>query len=128
MAKAFHRWSTLTAPRAWARTVATRLWLKQQFGSREAPGVEGEVGQDGRLLITATSSELDDLIARHDFLHRIAILPPRQRQILIRSFDGETPAEIADALDMPAETVRSNLRHARKAMQCRVRREGGELQ
>jgi len=40
-------------------------------------------------------------------------LPYEQRRVMALYMEGLSPTEIADSLNKPAETVRSNLRHAR---------------
>ena len=46
-------------------------------------------------------------------------LPPEQRALLVlRHYAGLEPAEIADALGIPAGTVRSRLHHAHRAMRA----------
>ncbi|MFC8202094.1 RNA polymerase sigma factor [Streptomyces sp. NPDC057298] len=56
-------------------------------------------------------------------------LPPCQRQALALTFDGFTPAEIAQILDVPAVQVRGNLARARRAAVTALgKREGGEGQ
>jgi RNA polymerase sigma-70 factor (ECF subfamily) len=43
-------------------------------------------------------------------------LPPRQRQVLAWTYDGATPTEIAEALQISPDAVRANLHKARAAM------------
>ncbi len=59
-------------------------------------------------------------VADRDQLERgFRRLPPEQRAILVlRHYAGFEPAEIADALGIPAGTARSRLHHAHRAMRA----------
>ncbi|WP_302185880.1 RNA polymerase sigma factor [Streptomyces sp. AC602_WCS936] len=48
-------------------------------------------------------------------------LPHEQRLVMALTIADHTPAEIAELVDRPVATVRSNLRHARSALR-RIRR------
>ncbi len=50
-------------------------------------------------------------------LRDLAGLPPRRRLVFAWHLDGYTNAEIAAQVKMSPSTVRSNLRHARRAME-----------
>ena len=55
-------------------------------------------------------------------------LPDRQRQIFdLADYQGYTPAEIAEMLDMEPVTVRANLCKARRAIRTRILRDHPEL-
>lgn len=68
------------------------------------------------------ASTADDYlsVADRDQLERgFRRLPPEQRAILVlRHYAGLEPAEIADALGIPAGTARSRLHHAHRAMRA----------
>ncbi|MGH3939483.1 MAG: sigma factor-like helix-turn-helix DNA-binding protein [Pseudonocardiaceae bacterium] len=69
---------------------------------------------------------MENFEASHEFLGWLARLSGhKQRQILVWTYDGATPAEIAAELGMHPATVRSTLRNARAALR-RLRAEGGE--
>lgn len=53
-------------------------------------------------------------------------LPYEQRRVTALAMDGLGPTEIADILNKPAETARSNLRHARARLSMTVT-EGSDL-
>jgi len=60
--------------------------------------------------------------------HYFAELPDRQRLIFdLADFQGYTPAEIAEMLDMEQVTVRANLCKARRSIRMRVLRDHPEL-
>jgi RNA polymerase sigma-70 factor (ECF subfamily) len=60
--------------------------------------------------------------------HYFEELPDRQRQIFdLADFQGFTPAEIAEMLDMEQVTVRANLCKARRAIRTRILRDHPEL-
>lgn len=64
--------------------------------------------------------------ADYDFLRWLARLNGRnQREILVWTYDGATPAEVAVALGMNPATVRSTLCSARAALR-QLRQKDGE--
>jgi DNA-directed RNA polymerase specialized sigma24 family protein len=66
-------------------------------------------------LLLARPDAIEEWETRHDTLPMLRSLPPRQRQVLAWSLAGFTPGDIAEHLDLPADTVRANLRKARRA-------------
>jgi RNA polymerase sigma factor (sigma-70 family) len=63
---------------------------------------------------------------KYELLYWLAQLDgDRQREVLVWTYDGATPAEIAEELGMKPATVRSTLRNARVQLR-RLRAEGGE--
>ena len=116
-------WATLTHPYAWCRTVAYRkactLWKR-----RELPMAEPD--QAGSPLITP-DQELETCEQNLAFLHWLGRLEgPQQRAVLVWTYDGATPREIAEILEMNPATVRSTLSAARAALRrIRQAEEGG---
>jgi RNA polymerase sigma-70 factor (ECF subfamily) len=47
-------------------------------------------------------TDLDALTGRHEVLRLLALLPPRQRQIMAWTYDGYSPTEIAQELTLTA--------------------------
>jgi RNA polymerase sigma-70 factor (ECF subfamily) len=110
MIEALNNWQTIEHPRAWIRRVASR-----KFG-RSLAGTEEPVDQvDGRPLLPARC-DLTDWEQHRDIRHLLALLPPRQRQVMAWTYDGYEPHEIADELGITAEAVRSSLRLARRKL------------
>jgi len=58
---------------------------------------------------------------RHEVLRVISQLPPRQRQVMAWTFDGYTPAEIAEILRLAPDAVRQSLAKARRALADHLR-------
>jgi RNA polymerase sigma factor (sigma-70 family) len=110
MLDAFNSWQTIEHPQAWIRRVASR-----KYGRRMA-GTEEPVDQvDGRPLLPARCDLTD--WEQHDEIRRLlALLPPRQRQVMAWTYDGYEPHEIAAELGITAEAVRSSLRLARRKL------------
>ena len=75
-----------------------------------------------RLLRVDLPNKEDDylsVVERDELDRGFRRLPPEQRAILVlRHFAGLEPAEIAEALGIPAGTVRSRLHHAHRAMRA----------
>ena len=62
---------------------------------------------------------------RHEILRVLERLPLRQRQVMTWTYDGCTPTEIAEALTMTPEAVRSSLKKARTNLKMFLTGEGG---
>jgi RNA polymerase sigma factor (sigma-70 family) len=112
MIDAFQVWSTIRTPKAWVRTVASRVLLRCIAAVRETP--TEETIEPTPLLPSPTP--ITEWEQRHEVLRLIRLLPSRQRQVLAWTFDGYTPAQIADILDLDPAAVRQNLRKARTAV------------
>lgn len=66
-----------------------------------------------------------ECLAAEDVYHRrdvglvrdsLVILPPRQREIMVRIYEGYRPCDITKAMGISTATVRSNLRHGRHTL------------
>lgn len=121
MTLAAPRFHELKMPGAWVRRVALRRFIRirQQERERErreqqaAAPAEPRNSDDGDLprLVRAI---LDDL-------------PPTQRKIMALTIDGYSCPEIASMIGSPQDTVRSNLRYARRAMAAGLKKAGWNL-
>jgi RNA polymerase sigma-70 factor (ECF subfamily) len=117
MTAAFDGWAGIERPAAWVRTVALRIAQRAQLqerrrGRREQAYAEQnpnpvQVGPSGALEISEQQAVV---------LKRIARLSPVRRSVVALAFDGCTVGEIAQQLDIAEATVRSHLRHARRAL------------
>ncbi len=123
MATAFQRWSNLRQPYAWCRLVASRRYARYVGTLREdlVPDLESA----GAVL--RVEADLDALEQRHTVLRILSLLPSRQRQVMAWTYDGATAHEIAEALKITPEAVRSNLYKARAALRTYIEETGGEL-
>ncbi|QUI29459.1 sigma-70 family RNA polymerase sigma factor [Streptomyces alfalfae] len=111
MIKVFQRWSEIEHHKAWAYTVASRELIRKLSDVRESP-------VDQLPESSSLQPETDGVAeweARHDALRLLSFLPPRQRQIMSWTLSGFTPGEIAEQLGLSSETVRGNLKKARRA-------------
>ncbi|GAA2610753.1 RNA polymerase sigma factor [Paractinoplanes durhamensis] len=120
MIKAYAYWPTIEIPRAWTKRVASRLYGRRLAAVDEEP--VAEVPERESLLTIEDVAEWEQ---RRDILRILDGLPFRQRQVLAWTLDGHTPAEIAEELRLPSETVRANLYKARKAVARRLAGDGG---
>ncbi|MEV0356278.1 sigma-70 family RNA polymerase sigma factor [Nocardia sp. NPDC050697] len=111
MIKLWKSWSTIESPMAWARVVAGRE-LVRRLGAVE----EDNIDESEHSALLGAASDIDDWVRRDEYQRVLANLPPRQRQVLIWTTEGYSPAEIAVQLKLNAATVRSNLRKARRAV------------
>lgn len=116
-------WATLDCPYAWCRRVAHRKACDLIQRCREAPFSDPELARSPLL---APGLDVENFEANHEFLSWLARLDGgKQRQVLVWTYDGATPAEIAAELGMRPSTVRSTLRNARAALR-QLRAEEGE--
>jgi RNA polymerase sigma factor (sigma-70 family) len=114
LTRAFRRWSTLHEPYAWCRLVASRRYARRVATVHEHP-VDDLDHAAGSPLI-APDTQLEELEQRHTVLTLLDQLPPRQRQVMAWTYDGATPTEIAEALQITPDAVRSNLHKARTTL------------
>jgi RNA polymerase sigma-70 factor (ECF subfamily) len=116
MVRALVAWSELQQPRAWLRTVAPRIAANE--AARNGEGIQRAVA-GGWLDSTHTDPETAILGYEHEqLLADLAALPERQRLVMAWALDGFDHNEISEQLEMSRATVRSNLRHARKALKA----------
>jgi RNA polymerase sigma factor (sigma-70 family) len=110
MILAWQKWETIHEPTAWVRTTATRkLWK----GNRQPPST-------ALLAESTTDANGTDLAVFSEEQRRVLSLlrqlPTAQRTVAALYYDGLSAEEIAKASGKPAATVRSHLRHARRAL------------
>jgi RNA polymerase sigma factor (sigma-70 family) len=118
MIAAFLRWEMLENPTAWVRTAALHDFVNHTQRERRRPLLEAKAAR----MRLADRPELEPQGEPDEHAHVTAMirrLPLAQRKVMAFAIDGFAPSEIADLLQIPADTVRSNLRHARE----RLRRE-----
>lgn len=105
---AWQRWNTITNPRAWVRTVASRtLWRSRP---ERSPGLVDIPVSEVPERQAADSASGGVELAEEELrvLSVLAELPPRQRQVMALRYDGYTTQEIADLLGVDASAVRHN--------------------
>ncbi|SHM86506.1 RNA polymerase sigma factor [Cryptosporangium aurantiacum] len=116
MLAAYGCWAAIDAPRAFVRTVALRHFRKERARAQRAQDAAAHVSE-----LYATPHF--EFRAEVETVRRaLAALPAAQRHAIALTIDGYSPAEIAGILAQPAATVRSNLRHARKALRRQLGR------
>lgn len=108
-------WPRIRAPRAWLRTVAVRAYLRSSVPETPTDAVPDQPG----LSSAAARVELGD--QERAVLAALLALPVKQRQVMAWSFDGFSPAEIAEALGEDPAAVRQNLHRARQNLKRELR-------
>lgn len=103
----------LTRPvRPWLSTVLRNLWrMRRRSGARR------EQREQTGASISGTTAEPERELVRLEVLRVLVValdrLDPEDRKIIVRRFfEGESAADIARALALPAATVRSRIRRA----------------
>ena len=116
MTEAYRQWDSIDRPRAWVRTVASRIWWRlTQQDRTESPS---EQLDDQATAVSA--AEPEEIENRHVFLAILRSLPLGQRQVMAWTYDGYQPTEIAALLRIEPATVRSRLRDARAALRKKL--------
>ena len=102
----------------WGRRITRRArWMVRAPDAREER-VDGRIGPGAEL-------ERDEMVQLLQAFFRT--LPPRQREVFdLVEYQGYTPAEVGEMLDMNPSTVRANLFKARRTIRDRVARESRE--
>jgi RNA polymerase sigma-70 factor (ECF subfamily) len=119
MIDAYRHWRSIRNPRAWIRKVASRKFARR-LATVEEPRATIEPS-----LLQRRDVDIDAWEQRQAVLSLLGSLPLRQRQVMAWFYDGYEPAEIAAALHVSPENVRSNLHKARRALTAtRFRGEG----
>ncbi|MFH9297762.1 sigma-70 family RNA polymerase sigma factor [Streptomyces sp. NPDC017520] len=115
MTDAYRCWGDIEYPKAWVHKAASRALIRK-VAEIEDP-VE-DVPEPTSLL--PRPDAIAEWEARYDALLILRGLPPRQRQVMAWTLNGFTPTDIADHLGLSAETVRANLKKARRAAVARI--------
>ncbi|MFC4859384.1 RNA polymerase sigma factor [Actinophytocola glycyrrhizae] len=123
MFQLYRHWSSVREPAAWARQVASRRWGRHIADGPREQLVDDAALQRGSASSLLTSSDIRAIEQRYDVLRLLDKLPPRQRQVLAWTYEGYTPTEIAEELQLTPEAVRANLYKARRAVVAHMRAE-----
>ena len=103
--------------RPWLSTVLRNLWrMRRRSGARREQREQGAVA-------CASTTQPEHELVRLEVLRTLVAaldrLPPGDRKIIVRRFfQGESAAEIARALDIPAATVRSRIHRSLKILRA----------
>lgn len=116
MVKAYRNWPRIDHPQAWARRVASRELVRHLSAVEADPFAE--VPEPTALLPRPDAAAA--LEQRHDILRLLAELPWRQRQVMAWTYDGYSPALIAEELGIEPAAVRASLKKARRALAARL--------
>ncbi|MET9847877.1 RNA polymerase sigma factor [Streptomyces ossamyceticus] len=119
------KWGEVRHPKAWARTTARRVLIRALGSLREE--ILGEPPEPAAALLVGDQAMWES-VERDEVLAILRELPPCQRQALALTFDGFSPAEIAQILDVPATQVRGNLARARHTAVIVLGKRKGERQ
>ena len=118
----YQRWSRIEHHYAWCRLVASRLYVRRVASVEE---LVDDVEASGRSPLIRSSREIEWFENLHTVLRLIDCLPPRERQVLAWTYDGAEDTEIAAALQITVQAVRSSRLKARAALR-HLKNGGGE--
>jgi RNA polymerase sigma factor (sigma-70 family) len=114
MTRAWQNWEEIKLPHAWVRTVASREYRRRIAACHDEPAAE----IPGHLLSPGMAADEASMLGPEQawVLDLLRLLPYRQRQVMAWAYDGYTPAEIADYLNLDSGTVRVSLHKARETL------------
>jgi RNA polymerase sigma factor (sigma-70 family) len=115
--EAWKKWNTITSPRAWLRTVASRMYWRStplQQKQKNTDILVGEIPEQPEPGSAVDGVELEE--QERWVTAVLAELPPRQRQVMALRYDGYSTQEIADLLDVEASAVRHNTLRAKSRL------------
>jgi RNA polymerase sigma-70 factor (ECF subfamily) len=127
MTEAFKHWKDITTPSAWVRTVASRLATRADDREQRRPLAESAYAHQSaqpEMFTPETAALLGE--EQCNVLLCLQDMPPTRRHVVALAFDGRGIREIAHELGMAEATVRSHLRHARRALGAPAEGPGGE--
>lgn len=101
-------WPSIRVPRAWLRTVAVRAFLRSSVPETPTDAIPDRAGR----FSAAVRVELGE--QERAVYAALLALPVKQRQVMAWSFDGFSPAEVAEVLGEDPAAVRQNLHRARQ--------------
>ncbi|MDJ0497744.1 MAG: sigma-70 family RNA polymerase sigma factor [Acidimicrobiia bacterium] len=103
--------------RSWLYRIATNLALNAVQRRREYP--TDDIPDRPARRDPATDAEA--IALRHELEAAVAQLPEKLRKpLVLREFDGMSYQEIADALELPLNTVRTRILRGRRALRDRM--------
>lgn len=122
MIRAYQGWRKIKYPHSWVRVVATREYMRRLYSDHEEP--VGEIL--GGLLRPGVAADEAAIVgpAQARVLEILRLLPSRQRQVVAWVYDGYTPKEIAEILNLDPGTVRVSLHKAREMLKHYLAGEG----
>ena len=117
MKTALLRWADIENPKAYVRRAAKRAFYRARNRDRDRPAREIEAS---RPHVKCSPVVIFDEETQY-VLDALRSLPRAQREVMAWTVDGYEPAEIAGIVGKNPATVRTNLRHARKALLAKLR-------
>ncbi|GAA2490286.1 RNA polymerase sigma factor [Winogradskya humida] len=124
MKAALIKWSEIQYPHAFVRKAARGIFLRGRSGDRARMRREFTA----RRIEAAAAAPFSFDQETSYVLDLVKSLPPAQREVMAWTIDGFEPAEIAAAIGKRPETVRTNLSHARRALQQKLMRHGASFE
>ncbi|MCC0100741.1 sigma-70 family RNA polymerase sigma factor [Streptomyces flavotricini] len=116
--KNWERVGRLTSPEAYVRVVASNH-AKRAQAHRNAELAVGEITAPyfAHLSVPGPETRIETRFEALEILHTLnTVLAPRQKQVIVLRADGYSDQDIAAALNITTESVRSHRRHARNRL------------
>jgi RNA polymerase sigma-70 factor (ECF subfamily) len=107
---------------SWLRKVTSHRCIDEIRRRQHRPEFQVDELPERGMAPVAREVFLEDRVQR-----LLADLPPRARMVVVLRFQEELePSEIADALDMPVNTVKSHLRRSLAVLRAKLTTQGGQ--
>ena len=120
MHQAYRNWLDIENPEAWVRRAAKSSFIKHRERDRTRQRLSQAVGR--------MAGEMGECLAIADqqqqVLDMLNSLPPAQREVMAYVYDDFSPSEIAAMIGKDPQTVRSNIRAARRTLAAMMRAQG----
>ncbi|MFE4539360.1 sigma-70 family RNA polymerase sigma factor [Streptomyces scopuliridis] len=110
-------WDAVSHRSAWLRTTAYRKWLRL-VRKNHIDELVFSLPED------PADDATNDVVGRSQIIQLLRQLPPMQQAVMAFGFDGCSPAETAEAMGVPADNVRQNLRRARSNLSRLIEKNG----
>jgi RNA polymerase sigma factor (sigma-70 family) len=127
MLQVLRNWHRLSSPSAWVRKAVLHEYYKGVTRDRKEAQLTQRTAQLNRSGYLGTDTDAAEPDEVENVRRAIRDLPVAQREVLALSFDGYGPTEIAALLGKRPETVRSNLREARKRLAAKLDKDSATL-
>lgn len=110
MFQAYLKWNTIEKPLHWSYRAVKSVFIRVVTRRRREEETLRAAGLE-RPVPPEPSSEQTERVRE-----LLRALPPAQREVFALTHDGYTPTDIADILGKTSDTVRANLREARRRL------------
>jgi RNA polymerase sigma-70 factor (ECF subfamily) len=119
MLEIYRRWGSIDSAAAYANSALPRRAAGFLRDSSFCPPADGaDLARSGRPLVAGLPDGVLAVDGEHLVLEALEQLPATQRAVFALAYDDYSCVDIGQVLDLKEATVRSHLRHARRALKA----------